>query len=408
VGLLRNRSLAAIVVAETVSLTGSSMTYVALPWFVLVTTGSTAKMGWVLAAELLPTAALGILAGSAVGRLGAKLTMNISDGARAPLMAVIPILFWTGHLSFAAVLGATFLVGCFQAPYFTAARLVLPEVVGDDETLVAQGSAFVQGATQITQLAGPVLGGVLIALIGAPQVLLIDGATYLFSLAVILVLVARSKRVPVDESSRGIFAGLRYVVRDRILGPSLYAAAGMNMVVQGLIITLPVLVVRRYDHDAKIFGFLLGGFGVGALVGSVVAAHVVKKIPLLRLAALSIVGMAAPLWLLLVTMPWYGVLFVLGAFGFFAPLVNAPMIGILTTRPPESLRPKVMSAVMTLASIAGPIGFVAAGQALKYVGLPTMFAIVAAGFTVGALLFAAAIRRGEAAAAAEMALPAVP
>src|SRR5437867_2498332 len=47
--LLRNRSLAAVLVAETVSLTGSAMTFVALPWFVLATTGSTARMGWVLA-----------------------------------------------------------------------------------------------------------------------------------------------------------------------------------------------------------------------------------------------------------------------------------------------------------------------------------------------------------------------
>ena len=52
----RNRSLAGLLTAELVSLTGSAMTYVALPWFVLATTGSTAKMGWVLAAEIAPIA----------------------------------------------------------------------------------------------------------------------------------------------------------------------------------------------------------------------------------------------------------------------------------------------------------------------------------------------------------------
>ena len=54
----RNRSLVGLITAELVSLTGSSMTFVALPWFVLATTGSTAKMGWVLAAEMLPIAHL--------------------------------------------------------------------------------------------------------------------------------------------------------------------------------------------------------------------------------------------------------------------------------------------------------------------------------------------------------------
>ena len=70
--MLRNRSLAAILVAELVSLTGSAMTYVALPWFVLITTGSTARMGWVLAAELLPVGLLGIPSGSVIARIGAK------------------------------------------------------------------------------------------------------------------------------------------------------------------------------------------------------------------------------------------------------------------------------------------------------------------------------------------------
>ena len=49
--ILRDRSLAGLLCAELVSLTGSAMTFVALPWFVVVTTGSAAKMGWVLAAR---------------------------------------------------------------------------------------------------------------------------------------------------------------------------------------------------------------------------------------------------------------------------------------------------------------------------------------------------------------------
>jgi MFS family permease len=141
--LLRNRSLAAVLVAESISLTGSAMTYVALPWFVLITTGSTAKMAWVFAAELLPVGLLGIPAGSLIARLGAKRTMNLADALRAPLMTAIPILHWTDHLTFPLLLAFTFLIGCFTAPYYASSRLILPEVVGEDEQLVAQGSAFV-------------------------------------------------------------------------------------------------------------------------------------------------------------------------------------------------------------------------------------------------------------------------
>lgn len=393
--MLRNRSLAAILTAELVSLTGSAMTYVALPWFVLITTGSTARMGWVLACELLPVGLLGIPSGSLIARLGAKRTMNVADAARVPIMAAIPILHWTGQLTFGLLLTCAFLLGSFMAPYYSSSRLILPEVLGEDEQLVAQGSAFVQAANQLTQLGGPILAGLLIAWLSAPAVLLVDAATYAFSFVVILVFVRAGKRFPADESSRGVFAGLRYAIHDRLLGPLMGAAAFINFAAQGLIAMLPVLVVRRFDADSTIVGFFFAAFGAGALGGSILASQLVRKVPLLRLAAVGILGMAVPLWLLALDLPWPVVVVVLAAFGFFAPLVNAPVLGIVTVRPPEALRPKVITAVMTVSVLVGPLGFLAVGQALQYVGLPVVFLGVAVGFSLGALAFVAALRRGE-------------
>jgi MFS family permease len=353
-------------------------------------------MGWVLAAELLPVGLLGIPAGSLIARLGAKRTMNVADAARVPLMAAIPVLHWTGHLTFGALLACTFLLGCFMAPYYSSSRLILPEVLGDDdEGLVAQGSAFLQAANQLTQLGGPIIAGLLIAWIGGPAVLMIDAATYAFSFVVILVFVRAGKRFPQDESSRGLFAGLRYVARDRILGPMMAAAAFINFTAQGLIAMLPVLVVRRFDADPKIVGFFFAAFGAGALAGSLIASQIVRKVPLLKLAGLGILGMAVPLWLLAIDLPWALVLVVLAAFGFCTPFVNAPVLGILTVRPPEALRPKVITAVMTISVVIGPLGFLAVGFALQHVGMPVVFLAIAAAFSAGALAFSAAVRRGE-------------
>jgi MFS family permease len=395
-GLLRNRNLAAVLTAELVSLTGSNMTYVALPWFVLITTGSTAKMGWVLAAELLPVGLLGIPAGSLIARLGAKRTMNLADAARAPLMTAVPVLHWTGHLSFPLLLAFTFLIGCFMAPYYASSRLILPEVVGEDEQLVAQGSALVQAITQLTELGGPIIGGFLISLISAPAVLVVDAATYAFSFVVILTFVRVGKRVEQDESSRGLFAGLHYVWHDRLLRPLLCAAAFINFAAQALFATIPVLVLRRYDANPKILGLFFAAFGGGALIGSLVAANMVRRVPLLRLAGVAVLGMSVPLWFLAISMPWPLVVVVLAVFGFCAPLVNAPVFAIFTTRAPEVLRPKVMTAVLTIALIIGPLGFLAVGQALQHVGLRVVFLVVAAGFTAGAVAFSAAVGRGDA------------
>ena len=160
---LRSRPIAALISAQVVSSLGSQMTFLALPWFVLRTTGSPTRMSVVLAAELLPIAVLGIPSGSVIAKLGARRTMLLADVARAPLIASIPLLHELGLLSFPLLLVIVSLVGVFIAPYFASQRLILPELVGDEEHVVAQANAVVEGAQRATSLLGPAAAGLLIA-----------------------------------------------------------------------------------------------------------------------------------------------------------------------------------------------------------------------------------------------------
>jgi MFS family permease len=403
--MLRNRSLAGLVTAELVSLTGSAMTFVALPWFVLATTGSTAKMGWVLAAEMLPIALFGIPAGTVIAKLGGKKTMLVSDAARGPLMLVIPILHRTGHLSFGALLAATFAIGVFAAPYFASSRLVVPEVAGEDEQAVASVNAVLSAANQITQLAGPVLAGVLIAATSPSTVLVVDGLTYVFSFLVILLVVRAGRRVEAAAQQKGVLAGLRYLLHDSLLGPLMLSACVINFVAQGIILGLQGIAYFRYDADAHVLGFLFGAFGVGALLGALVAQQVTQKVDLLKLAAVAIVAMPLPLFLLSPHLPWAAALVVVAGFAFFTPLVNAPVIGMLTVRTPAELRPKVMTAVMTVATMAGPLGFIAAGYALRHVELGPFFVVLPALLTLCSLGMAAVLLRHAGGASGDVPVP---
>jgi MFS family permease len=405
--MVRNRSLLGLITAELVSLTGSSMTFVALPWFVLATTGSTAKMGWVLAAEMLPIAIFGIPAGTLIAKLGGKRTMLLSDAARGPLMLVIPILHRTGHLSFPALLGTTFAIGVFAAPYFASSRLVVPEVAGEDERAVASVNAVLSAAQQITQLAGPVIAGVLIAATSPSTVLVVDGCTYVFSFVTIAAVVRAGSRIAGSERSKGVLAGITFLLGDSLLGPLMIAACVINFVAQGIILGVQGIAYFRYDRDAHVLGFLFGSFGVGALLGALVAQQVAQKVDLPKLAAVAIVAMPLPLFLLAPSLPWGADLVVVGAFAFFAPLVNSPVIGMLTIRTPADLRPKVMTAVMTVASMAGPFGFIAAGYALRHVDLGPFFVALPALLTLGGLAMAGILLRHARGAAGDVAMPSV-
>ena len=86
------------------------------------------------------------------------------------------------------------------------------------------------------------------------------------------------------------------------------------------------------------------------------------------------------------------------------PLVNAPIVGLLTARTPAELRPKVFTGFMTVASMAGPLGFIAAGYALRNVALGSFFIGLPALLLLGSLAFAAVLQRQRDSAAGDVAV----
>ena len=72
----------------------------------------------------------------------------------------------------------------------------------------------------------------------------------------------------------------------------------------------------------------------------------------------------------------------------FMPLVNGPVIGVITARTPAELRPKMMTALISVSTLSAPLGFIVAGLLLGPWGAPNVFAAVAVGMTATALVFA--------------------
>ena len=389
---VKKTAVSALVAAETISVLGTRMTYLALPWFVLVTTGSPGKMSLVLAAEILPMAILGIPSGTVVQRLGARTTMLVADFARAPILASIPLLYSAGVLSFGLLLAIVALLGCFMPPYFASQRTILPELVGEDETRMSQANSAIEGGTAFAALLGPVIAGVLIPFLGAANVLYVDAATYVIAFVLILVFVPRRKPVAAG-AQQGVLAGLRFLLADKLLAPMAATIVAFGFLGAGMSAGLPVYAYDEFDGSAWIAGLFYGALGAGALVGSLAAVVAVRRVAPLRLAALGILAFAVPLWVLPFLPPWPVVFVALFAATFFTPLVNGPLIAVLTARTPEELRAKVMTAVISVNTIAAPLGFLVAGQVLEHWGVVPLFTAVVVGITLMAMVFAAIVRR---------------
>jgi MFS family permease len=389
---VEKRAVSALVVAETISMLGTRMTYLALPWFVLVTTGSPGKMSLVLAAEILPMAILGIPSGTVVQRLGSRTTMLAADFARAPILASIPILYAQGRLSFELLLAIVALLGCFMPPYFASQRTILPELVGEDERRMSQANSAIEGGTALAALMGPALAGALIPVLGAANVLYVDAATYLVAFVLILVFVPRRKAAA-QTVQRGVLAGLRFLLQDKLLAPVSATVVAFGLLGAGLSAGLPVYAYDEFDGNARIAGLFYAALGAGALIGSLLAVVVVRRVAPLRLAAFGILAFSIPLWVLPFLPPWPVVFVALFVATLFTPLVNGPIIAVLTARTPDYLRAKVMTAVISVDTIAAPLGFLLAGQVLERWGVAPLFAGVVVGTTWMAVVFAAIVFR---------------
>ena len=102
--------------AETVSLVGTRVSMLALPFFVLTTTGSPEKTGLVAVAEMLPLVLLKVLGGPVIDRVGARRVAITCDTASVAVVGSIPLLHQAGMLSFPAFLGLVAVAGALRGP----------------------------------------------------------------------------------------------------------------------------------------------------------------------------------------------------------------------------------------------------------------------------------------------------
>ncbi|MDH4136425.1 MAG: MFS transporter, partial [Anaerolineae bacterium] len=179
----------AFLTANAISLIGNNLTMIAVPWFVLETTGSAAKTGLVGFFTALPAIIAAFFGGTLVDHFGRKQMSIISDMASGLTVALIPLLYSTIGLGFWQLLLLVFLSALLDAPGSTARSALFPDVAQATNVRLEQANAAQQTVQRAATLIGPAIAGVLIAWLGTSNVLWLDAATFaisagLFALAV--------------------------------------------------------------------------------------------------------------------------------------------------------------------------------------------------------------------------------
>jgi MFS family permease len=367
------RPLITLLGANAISMTGNVMALVAIPWFVLATTGSPTKTGIVLAANVAPFVIASFFGGPLVDRLGPRRMSIVSDLLSSVTVAAIPLLHVTVGLQFWQLITLTFLGALFDAPGTTARGTLIPDAAKAADWSLERASGLYAVVERGARLAGSPIAGILVALVGPTNVLLLDAVTFLVSAAMIASLAKPAVR---PSEKRGTYRsdiaeGVRFIRRDPFLTAMVVSLMVTNFLDMAGTVALPVVARRVYD-DPVALGLLMGAMGGGSVLGALMFAsrgHRHKR-------------SAVYIWGFMLISIWYPVvatfppLAVAIAAMFVAGLAAGPINPVIDTvmfeRVPKRLRGRVLGAIGAFAWIAMPLGAVAGGWTISWVGLRPM------------------------------------
>ncbi|MCH0540511.1 MFS transporter [Streptomyces sp. MUM 203J] len=389
------RPLAAVLAANTVSITGNSLTLIGVPWFVLETTGSAGRAGLVALCTTAPVVVSALAGGPVIDRVGRRRISVLSDLVCALAVAAIPLLHQAGRLPFWALCALMAVTGLFHAPGETARGVLVPHLAERAGTRLERATGLYESVARGARMAGAALAGLLIALVGAETVLLLDAATFAVSAA----LVAGGLRgLPAAEPLRDgppvsaaryraeLREGYGFVARDRLL----LAIVLMVMFTNGLNVAwssvmLPVHAREHLDGAAAV-GLVMSVFGGCALLGALGYGAVGHRFRRRPVYTWSFLLAGAPLYLVpAATESVWPLLVTVAVGGFCSGTLNPILTTVFFERVPDRLRSRVSGVTTAGVLLTAPLGGVTAGFLTEHLGLvPTLLA-------TGALYFLATL-----------------
>lgn len=394
----RRTGLVGLLAGAVVSQTGSKVSVVAVPWLVLVTTGSAAQTGLVAFAEMLPYVLMQVFAAPIVDRFGGRRVSVVCDVVSAAVLVTVPVLYDTGRLAFWALCVLVGVVGAFRGPGENAKHVLVPEIVAEARMPMERGAGLLDGTFRLGSLLGAPLGGALAATIGAGNAIVVDAASFLVAAVLVGTCVRRGRERPETpeplpdkpSGARGYLhdlrEGLGFAWRDPLL-----RAIGLMVLVTNLFdqaysaVLVPVWAKDAFG-TATVVGLVAGASGLGAVLGNVTFSAVSHRMPRRITYAVCFLVAGGPRYFLMVWSHSLTVVLVGQVLGGFAAGAINPLLGATEyERIPERLRARVLGAVGSLAWAAIPVGGLVGGWLVTWVGIGAALLAVGTAYLLATL-----------------------
>ena len=377
----RRLPIYALLAANTLSFIAEAVAIVAIPWFVFELTGSASRVGLVGFFTVLPRVIAVFLGGQVVDRIGFRSSSVASDLLSGMSVCGIPILYATGNLTFTWLVVLVIVGAVFDGPGATAKEAMIPELTESADMNLDRVNAFFQGSRRLSYLIGPVTAGFLVLWVGAHNVLWVNAAVFGLSALITVTLIPKVAISQNEGTSPGSFwantmFGFRFIRQHRLMVWLAGILCLMNFLDAPFVTVQMPALVREHYGSAELLGILLGVEGAGAVIGTVIFSAIAPRMPRRKtfIAGFLIIGLA---FLVISTAPPYpvllGTMLVLGL--VLAPL-NPILMSIRQERVPVQYRARVFGTTTAIAFIAIPLGQLAGGYLIEWIGVQPFILMV--------------------------------
>jgi MFS family permease len=371
VGVLRIADFRQLWLAQTVSLVGTQITLLAFPLLALtLLDASPLEVSLLAAVEFMPVLLLGLPAGAWVDRLPRRPVLIATDVARALGLLSIPIAYAAGLLHMTLLYVVAFVVGVGTLFFDVAQLSYLPSLVEEDRLVDA--NAKLEVSRSVSQLAGPSLGGFVVAALTAPVAIAVDAVSYLVS-TVCLLFIRRRETPPEPVEGVGlrgeIAEGFRFVLSHPVIRPLVLCAAAAELAFAAVLALQVVYAVDELHLGAVAVGIALAVGNAGGLVGAAICGRLTDRVgpgpAIVWSTALFVVGAAV--------LPLAGGLvgFAAGLFLIYVGVVvfNIVQVTLCQTLTPSSLLGRMNATLRFVTWGMVPVGAALGGVLVQPLGL---------------------------------------
>jgi MFS family permease len=367
----------------TFSALGDVATRVALTWYVFEKTNSPAALGLLALTYTGPIIISGLFVGTILDRFDRRTVMIVDNLIRGAVMALIPLLHFLGLLELWHVYLASLVYGSLVMVSLAGSPALVPDLV--DEEHLATANALETLSYTLSAVIGPLIAGFLIPLMGAPRVVLLDAASYLFFAFLLMRMPATVRKMqgaddtvsePETPKYRLADAG-KLLVQNPILLTTTLMFMAFNLGLGAFLTILPVFSTNILNGGSELYGLLLGALAIGEVLSSVLAGTVDLPYALGKLIALAQFVSGLVLGLLLLGFNIPVAIISMALLGF----CSAPLtIWAQTLRMkiiPAALRGRTFALLRMLMQSTNPAGGMVGGFLLPLVSFPVMIAFSA-------------------------------